>query len=127
MAEGRFGTLINCMDGRVQDPVARWLKEKYQLDYVDVITEPGPDKLLSEGPQETIQAIKAKVRISVEKHGSNVIAIAGHHDCAGNPVTREEHLEQIAKCVEVMRAWNFTATRLGLWVNENWEVEVLTA
>jgi hypothetical protein len=127
MATARFGTAINCTDGRVQEPVSRWLRKRYQLDYVDVIAEPGPDKILAHGNAEAVEAIKAKVRISVEKHGSNVIAIAGHHDCAGNPVTREEHLEQIVKCVQVMNTWNFSATRLGLWINENWEVELVTA
>ncbi len=29
MSQGTFGTAINCMDGRVQEPVARWLKEHY--------------------------------------------------------------------------------------------------
>jgi hypothetical protein len=126
MADGRFGTAINCMDGRVQDPVAHFLKERYQLDYIDTITEPGPDKLLAEGPGIAVNAIRGRVRISVEKHGSNVIAIAGHHDCAGNPVDRDTHIEQINRAVNVIRSWSITATILGLWVNENWEVEVVS-
>ncbi len=45
----RFGTVLNCIDGRVQIPVTNWLKENFDVDYVDLITEPGIDKVLSEG------------------------------------------------------------------------------
>jgi Putative carbonic anhydrase len=37
MGEGKFGTAINCMDGRVQEPVINWMKVRYGLDYVDMI------------------------------------------------------------------------------------------
>jgi hypothetical protein len=126
MASGRFGTVINCMDGRVQDPVSRWLKERYQLTHVDVITEPGPGKILAGGPSETVEAIKKKVRISLEAHRSNVIAIAAHHDCAGNPVNPAKQFEEINQAVGVIRRWGHAATIVGLWVNEKWEVEVVS-
>lgn len=44
-----FGTVLNCIDGRVQIPVINWMKENFDLDYVDLITEPGMDKVLSQG------------------------------------------------------------------------------
>ena len=50
MAAGRFGTAVNCMDGRVQEPVLAWLKERYELEHVDMITEAGPDKALAAEP-----------------------------------------------------------------------------
>ncbi|WP_369522760.1 carbonic anhydrase [Guptibacillus hwajinpoensis] len=31
----RFGTALNCIDGRTQIPVTQWLKAHYHLDYVD--------------------------------------------------------------------------------------------
>jgi hypothetical protein len=54
----RVGTAINCIDGRVQEPVAAWLKERYHLDYVDMITEPGADKVLATGSPEALTAIR---------------------------------------------------------------------
>jgi len=125
MPSGRFGTAITCIDGRVQEPVARYLKRTYLLDYVDIITEPGPARLLASGPALTVDAIRAKVRISVREHGSNVIALAGHFDCAANPADRAEHGKQIRDGIRIIRDWNFTATILGLYVNEKWEVEVV--
>jgi hypothetical protein len=122
----RFGTAINCIDGRVQEPVTRWLKETYLLDYVDMVTEPGPDAALASGSAEAVEALRAKVAVSLTAHGSNVVAIAGHHDCAGNLVSREEHLEQIRRAMQAIRLWGFATTVAGLWVDEAWSVEVVT-
>jgi hypothetical protein len=30
------------------------------------------------------------------------VAIAGHYDCAGNPVDEKIHIENIKKCIEVI-------------------------
>ena len=38
---------------------------------------------------EEIALIRRAISISTEKHGSQIIAVVGHYDCAGNPVTRE--------------------------------------
>ena len=37
-----FCTVVNCMDGRVQLPVIRYLQERFEVPYVDSITEVGP-------------------------------------------------------------------------------------
>jgi len=95
MKKYKFATALNCMDGRVQIPIIEFLKKKFKVDYVDMITEPGIDKILAEGNKELISWIKEKIKISVKKHNSKVIAIVGHADCAGNPV--KKHVEQIKK------------------------------
>ena len=120
-----FGTTINCMDGRTQEPISRWMRGRLSLDYLDTITEPGADKLLAEGPAEAIEGLKAKVQISTQKHGSKVVSVVGHHDCAGNPVPKEKHVEQIRQGVERIRSWKLGVRVLGLWVDENWHVEKL--
>ena len=43
-----FFTAINCMDGRVQLPVIKYVQEKFDILFVDMITEPGPILYLSE-------------------------------------------------------------------------------
>jgi carbonic anhydrase len=128
MSQGRFGTAINCMDGRVQLPVIQWLKSQYHLDYVDMITEPGADRVMAEGLPDSIALVRAKVLISVNAHGSRLIAIVGHTECAGNPVSREEHLEHIQRAVQVVRGWDLpSVTVIGLWVNAQWAVEKVVA
>lgn len=121
-----FVTAINCMDGRVQLPVFKWMQEKYDVPYVDMITEAGPNKIVLEGTEQQIEAVKAKVKVSTDAHGSKVVAIIGHHGCAGNPLPREEKWEKIKEAVEVIKSWDYGVDVLGLYVNENWEVEVVT-
>jgi hypothetical protein len=124
MHTGKFGTAINCMDGRTQFPVAGWMKAKYGLDYVDMVTEPGPDKMLSQGRPEQVESIKSRVMISVNAHGSQTILVAAHHDCAGNPVTKEEHIGMVRDCLEVVKSWNLPVKDvIGVWINDKWAVE----
>jgi hypothetical protein len=126
MSHGKFGTAINCMDGRAQMPVTDWLKKNCSLDYVDMVTEPGPDKMLTQGRPEQIESIKSRVLISVNAHGSQTILVAAHHDCAGNPVSKEEHVRQIKECVRILKSWKLPVKDiLGAWINENWAIEIV--
>ncbi|MHB0857801.1 MAG: carbonic anhydrase [Anaerolineae bacterium] len=123
MAHGTFGTAITCMDGRVQAPTSDWLRQRYHLDYVDMITEAGPDRITAGAPCAETDAICAKLGISVEKHGSQIVAVVGHYDCAGNPVSKDEHLAHIRQAVDAVRSWGFAVGVIGLWINEQWQVE----
>lgn len=121
MSEGKFATAINCMDGRTQQSVSDWMKKAFCVDYVDTITEPGPNKILAEKTEEA-ESIKRRVLISVGKHGSKHIAIVGHHDCAGNPVGKELQVAHIARAIKTIESWGLSANVIGLWVDENWRV-----
>jgi hypothetical protein len=111
------------MDGRIQIPITQWLKKNHGIDYVDTITEPGVDRLFS-NPSK-IDEIKAKASISVNAHGSKIIMVSGHHDCAGNPVSKQEHMVQIKGAVSTIESWKMPVKVIGAWVNENWELEIL--
>jgi len=124
MHTGKFGTAINCMDGRTQLPVISWFKRKYSLDYIDMITEPGPEKLLSQGSPKQVESIKSRVMISVNAHGSQTVLIAAHDDCAGNPVSKEEHIRQVKGCLKVVKSWGLPVRDIiGVWINDGWTVE----
>ena len=122
MAQGNFATAINCMDGRTQEPIINWAKNEFNVDYVDAITEAGPDKILADGPDGLIESIKTRVLISVKKHGSKNIIMISHHDCAGNPVSKEEHLVHLEKSVNLITSWNLGVNIIGVWIDENWKV-----
>ncbi|CDI05116.1 carbonic anhydrase [Candidatus Nitrosotenuis uzonensis] len=119
----KFCTSISCMDGRIQLPIIHWLQEKYNVDFVDTITEPGVDKLFSNSTK--MEEIKAKVSISVNKHGSKLILVSGHHDCAGNPVSKNEHVNHIKNTVKIVESWKLPVQVIGAWVNDDWEIERL--
>ena len=118
----KFATAINCIDGRVQLPVIEWLKKNYKVDYVDMITEAGPVKVISANKHEPIDSIKKRMDISVSRHHSTLVAIVAHHDCAGNPVAKEKQHEQLLKSMDIIKKWKYNVQFVGLWVDENWKV-----
>jgi carbonic anhydrase len=119
-----FAAAINCMDGRVQEPVTIYMKENFNVNYVDMITEPGPNKILAEETDTAlVESIKKRLEISVLKHGSKVVAITGHYDCAGNPATEEEQKAHLAGAVKVVEAWGLPLEEIvGLWLDEEFKV-----
>lgn len=121
MSHGSFATAINCMDGRTQSPVINYIRKKYKVDYVDLITEPGPIRILAENKDKmTLESIKRRVEISTGKHCSEHIAIVGHHDCAGNPVEKEIQLKQILDSIKTVKSWGFRVEIIGLWIDKKW-------
>jgi len=120
VAEGKFGTSITCMDGRIQIPLMKWIKENHSVDYVDTITEPGVDKKVADA--NDLNSIRFKVDISINAHKSNLIVVSGHYDCAGNPVSDDEHISHIKKSVNVINSWNLGVPVIGVWIDGNWNV-----
>ena len=122
-----FCTAINCMDGRVQIPVITYLKERFKVDYVDVVSEPGPNRILADGTDlQQLESIWARVEISITKHDSRGIAVIGHYDCAGNPVDESDQHLHTAAAVRRVRDRFGSVSVIGLWVNCDWEVSELS-
>ncbi len=121
MAEITFATAINCIDGRTHVPVIDYMRGQFGVDFVDMVTEPGPNKILSENlDKTTVNSIKDRVRISFERHDSKLIAIVGHYDCVGNPTGEDTQKQQIVSAMNSVKSWNFDVQVIGLWVDESW-------
>mgnify|MGYP001596970277 FL=1 len=118
-----FACAINCMDGRAQDVVKNFIIENYGVDYVDMITEPGPNKILASPEifEGLVENIKKRVEISVEHHGSKVVAIVGHFGCAGNPVEKETQIEHLKKAEKTVKSFGFPVEIVLLWVEGDWQ------
>jgi hypothetical protein len=125
MLRDTFATAITCIDGRVQRPVTDWVKVHFNVDHVDLITEPGPDKVFSSGPPQLVDDMMRKVSFSVRHHFSEVVVLSGHETCAANGVSREEHIEQILDGVEKILEFRLKVRVLGIWVNEWGSVELV--
>ncbi len=111
------------MDGRVQLPVIKYLQERFNAEHVDSITEPGPNLILAKQSNVNIvESVFNRLKISVEKHTSVGIAVAGHYGCAGNPATRQAQAEHTLDAVKCIKLRYPDIETIGLWVNENWEV-----
>lgn len=99
-----FFTVVGCMDGRVQDAVAAFGREKFGAEYPDTITEAGIVGLISNNPDpKFVENLKFKILVSIDKHHSKGVLVDGHQECAENPVDDETHKEDIKASVEFVR------------------------
>jgi hypothetical protein len=115
------------MDGRVQLPVIRYLQGRFNVEYVDSVTEPGPNLLLAkQTDKDAVRSILRRIRVSVERHSSVGIALAGHHECAGNPATRQEQKQHLIVGIEFLSLQYPNIPIIGLWVDEKWEVHEMS-
>lgn len=124
MVAGSFATAINCVDGRVQVPVMEYMQRRFDVEYVDVVTEAGVCKPLSEGKDgKFVETLRGTIEFLLEKHGSKAVAIVGHHGCTGNPAAAKVQHEQILASVKVIESWGLGISVVGLWVGEDWQAE----
>ena len=118
-----FGTVVNCIDGRVQEPVIEFLKRRFEADNVDCITEAAPVRILAgETNRRQVQSIIDRIDISIKNHKSKGIAVVVHHDCAGNADDKQKQLEQLDVSVKFIRGQYPAIETIGLWVDEKWIV-----
>lgn len=130
-----FFTVVGCMDGRVQDVVAAFGREKFGAKFPDTITEAGlVGQLAKETPDQVLlDGLKFKiVAVSLSKHQTKGVVVNGHAECAGNPVEDEKHKEDIQKSVFLIQKMVGAAVPvLGVFVKRNaadpsqWKVEEL--
>lgn len=119
-----FCTVINCMDGRTQQPVIDYMKKHFRVLYVDSITEPGPVKILADRTDPILlQSILNRVKISIEKHKSVGLALIAHDDCAGNPATPDQQKRQLSSAADWLKTHFFGLPILALWVDHQWQVQ----
>lgn len=111
------------MDGRVQLPVINYLMSRFNVTWVDSITESGPVQALTgQNWSPVTDSIFHRLDISINKHNSCAIAVVAHHNCAGNPVPKAKQLDQLNASVKHVSQKYPKLTAIGLWVDETWSV-----
>jgi len=119
-----FYTVVNCMDGRVQRPALDYLTERFGVEYLDTITEPGPNGILyRRDDPATIDSILRRIDVSVGQHGSIGVAVVGHYDCTGNPGDKAHQNRDTTGAVRFLRERYPDVPIIGLWIDETWSVE----
>lgn len=123
-----YYTVINCMDGRVQRPALDYLTDRFGVDNIDTITEPGINGVLSRREDgATVDSILRKVSLSIERHQTIGIAVAGHYDCAGNPGDKHHQNRDTAEAVRYLRERFPSTPIIGLWIGAQWTCEEIKA
>lgn len=121
-----FITAVLCIDGRYRRCLVDWLTDRYGADYVDLITEPGPDRILGEHPlSEEAISVRRRVDVSLSAHASQTIAMVGHDDCAGNPVAPHIHRAQVQRSAAVLREWYPEILVVGIFVDATCGIHVV--
>lgn len=98
-------TCLTCMDGRIQIPVINWIRRSSKVKFVDIISGPGMDKILT------------GIKISTTNNHSSHIFVVGHFDCRANPVPYEKHKKQIIAGGQKIKRLFPSYPITGLWVN----------
>lgn len=119
-----FAVCLGCIDGRTIEPVLSWAKARFGVAYVDRVNRPGMDKFLCSATEGDLKKVKEEFFISLEHHKAKPVLVCGHCECAGNPVSAEEHRKHIAQACDVIRSWFPSYIKvIGILVNESWQVE----
>ena len=120
-----FCTLVCCMDGRFIHILNEYIRGNYRYTFVDTITDAGAvNKIVND--EDYLKSIEDKVvLISVNKHKSDHIFVAGHSDCAGCPIDDETQKGYIRQAAEKMHNDLPHEAVTGLFVHENGEIEIL--
>lgn len=123
-----FCTAISCIDERIHLPVIDYLQNRFGVDYVDKVTEPGPVGILSKNIVSADGAsIFKRTEVSGHAHDPVGITIVAHHDCSGNPIPDSEQILQIHNCVATLSKRYPQLQVIGLWIDENWSVQEITS
>lgn len=120
-----FAVAITCIDGRTHDPLVRWMREHLDVDFVDLVTQPGADVELAVCPKKMCEGIRDRLGVSVGAHAPQAVVVAGHDDCAANPVEPDEHRRQICEAVAQVDAWELGLPVLGVWIDADGGVSVV--
>lgn len=117
----RFATAITCMDGRIQQVVVDYARSCFGVDYVDMVTVPGPDRVLTQDFAGRLR-LASDVAVSQRAHGSSQLVLASHADCAGNPVADAEHEQMVADAVTWLAAQLPAMTMVGIHLDSTGEI-----
>ena len=113
---------------KFQYPVMDYLKQNFDIEFFDAANEAGPLLTLTKKTDKCrLISLKEQIRTSLEEHDSKFIALVGHHDCTDNPGDRAFQESQMDEALDYLqRGFGTDKTYVGLYVNENWEVEEYT-
>jgi len=80
-----FAAAVTCIDGRFHTVLTGWVRERFGVQHVDLITTPGASAALAARRAATTGSVLAHLAPSLEAHGTKVVVVAAHEGCAADP------------------------------------------
>lgn len=100
--ERKVAVALVCMDKRLHTPEAELVPQLQKLLNVDdvyVLTTAGPaGRMLAAGHHA--QALSEDTQLIIDAKGASVVALCEHYDCAGHPVSDDQHDQDAARAAE---------------------------
>ena len=109
--------------GRGPPPLTEWVRDRFGVDHVDLLTQPGPDPALCCGDDAAVAHLRDHLGVSTRAHRPGALVVAGHADCAANPVSEAEHRRHLHLALARARAWVPEGLPVvGVWVDHDGRV-----
>ncbi|MEK7571272.1 MAG: carbonic anhydrase [Patescibacteria group bacterium] len=109
MGEGEtFFTVVGCMDGRIQKPLAELGTRLTGAEHPDTLTHPGMVGFLADPDitsTEVFERIVQGLNISTQGHKTKGVLVAGHEECLGYPVEDDNHRKTTVRAAEKIKHW----------------------
>jgi len=125
MREKKFGTCLNCIDGRLQLLAIDWIKKNYNIDCVDMITELDMIGKLSKNRNKSIDHIVKNIKHSLANNKSEAIFIVGYGDIPNSLTEQRCEKEDVVGSADILRSLFPDCKIVGLWVTGKLEIELI--
>lgn len=101
----KTGIVLECVERRTKNVrLLEKIEETFGFDgYLQ--TAPGIDGKLVHGSEAERSVLRDWIGLLVEHKDPACIVLVGHCDCAGHPVSNEQHEADVRAGVEVLEAW----------------------
>ena len=124
MGDKHFVVMITCVDGEIQEVATAWAQQFFAAQYVDLVTEFGPEKILTDATAP-LGSMRANVQHAVDTHHCLELALVGHSPCTGNAVAADVQRRQIRQGVDLLASWGMLPHIVGAFVNALGQVEMV--
>jgi hypothetical protein len=80
-----FAAAVSCIDGRYHEPLVAWMRHRFEVRHVDLVTAPGVSAELARGTPDVVAEVANHLSPSLETHQATVVVVAAHEGCAADP------------------------------------------
>lgn len=106
MTQGKVGIVVACVDCRLHPEEQRLhtqCKEVLDADQVFVRTSAGPDgRILAR--DHHLQSCVEDIQLLIDAKGATVVGVVAHYDCAGHPVSNEQHDTDVVEAAKILQS-----------------------